>query len=166
MFIVCGLPNKVCLLALILFLGCAVSNSQVDLKSEHNVKSLSSTSQNHQFHQLTGNIRVRNVYTENGLKSIQPKKFKANSAPAIVIRSMDSVNINFSEENNVVSFQSYADNCTNPRESKEAYNDSCEFVLEECQHKSELINYLAFVLCDLQDFQVSLASDFKYVGHY
>ncbi len=51
------------------------------------------------------------------------------------------------------------DNCTHPRQHP-MYNDSCDFVHAECGGKSELIDYLAFVLCDLPKAQVS--TDLKY----
>ena len=46
------------------------------------------------------------------------------------------------------------DNCTHPRQPMPRYNDSCNFVHAECKDKSELIDYLAFVLCDLPKAQV------------
>lgn len=46
------------------------------------------------------------------------------------------------------------DNCTHPRQPFPWYNDSCDFVHAECGGKSELIDYLAFVLCDLPKAQV------------
>lgn len=47
------------------------------------------------------------------------------------------------------------DNCTNPHD-KGSYESSCKFVLAECGKKSELINYLAFVLCDLPNLEVRI----------
>lgn len=46
------------------------------------------------------------------------------------------------------------DNCTHPRQPMPRYNDSCDFVHAECEGKVELIDYLAFVLCDLPKAQV------------
>ena len=45
-------------------------------------------------------------------------------------------------------------NCTNPRSPPLMYNSSCAFVEAECSEEYELINYLAFVLCDLHRVQV------------
>ena len=47
-----------------------------------------------------------------------------------------------------------SDNCTHPRQPLPRYNDSCEFVHEECEGKAKLIDYLSFVLCDLPKAQV------------
>ena len=47
------------------------------------------------------------------------------------------------------------DNCTHPTEPLPYYNNSCEFVHAECADKAELIDYLAFVCCDLAVLQVS-----------
>lgn len=49
---------------------------------------------------------------------------------------------------------SQEDNCTHPRQPLPRYNNSCDFVHAECKDKSELIDYLAFVLCDLPKAQV------------
>ncbi len=46
------------------------------------------------------------------------------------------------------------DNCTHPHQPLPQYNDSCDFVHAECSDKTELIDYLAFVLCDLPNAQV------------
>ena len=46
------------------------------------------------------------------------------------------------------------DNCSAPRAPHPGYNNSCDFVLQECSGNVQLINYLAFVLCDLQHVQV------------
>ncbi len=45
-------------------------------------------------------------------------------------------------------------NCTHPRQPLPLYNDSCDYVHVECRSKSELIDYLAFVLCTLPEAQV------------
>ena len=52
----------------------------------------------------------------------------------------------------------FEDNCTHPRQPFPLYNDSCDLVHAECRGKSELIDYLAFVLCDLPKAQVSKGS--------
>lgn len=52
--------------------------------------------------------------------------------------------------------EDHADNCTHPRHPLPRYNDSCDFVHAECEGQSELIDYLAFVLCDLRKAQVYL----------
>ena len=46
-------------------------------------------------------------------------------------------------------------NCTNPRYPPQNYKNSCEFVRTECAEKAELIDYMAFVVCDLTAVQVS-----------
>lgn len=46
------------------------------------------------------------------------------------------------------------DNCTAPRAHHEGYNDSCSFVLDQCQDWV-LFDYLRFVLCDLKHVQVA-----------
>lgn len=46
-------------------------------------------------------------------------------------------------------------NCTNPRHPPQNYKSSCEFVRTECTEKAELIDYIAFVVCDLTSVQVS-----------
>ena len=45
------------------------------------------------------------------------------------------------------------DNCTAPRGHHEGYNDSCSFVLDQCQNWV-LFDYLRFVLCDMKHVQV------------
>ena len=47
------------------------------------------------------------------------------------------------------------DNCSDPHD-KGDYQSSCQFVLAECSKKSELINYLAFVVCDLPHLEVNV----------
>ena len=47
------------------------------------------------------------------------------------------------------------DNCSNPHDHGD-YQNSCQFVLAECSKKSELINYLAFVVCDLPHLEVNV----------
>ncbi len=47
------------------------------------------------------------------------------------------------------------DNCTDPRD-KGSYENTCQFVIAECGKKSELINYLAFALCDLPYLEVRM----------
>lgn len=47
------------------------------------------------------------------------------------------------------------DNCTHPTEPQPRYNSSCEFVHAECADKAELVDYLAFICCDLAVLQVS-----------
>ena len=45
---------------------------------------------------------------------------------------------------------SNGNNCTEIKDPPPApYNDSCEFVKEECDDKYELFNYLKFAVCDL-----------------
>jgi len=51
----------------------------------------------------------------------------------------------------------FEDNCTHPRQPFPLYNDSCDLVHAECRGKSELIDYLAFVLCDLPKAQVGIS---------
>ena len=46
------------------------------------------------------------------------------------------------------------DNCTAPRADHDGYNDSCAYVLDQCQDEASLVNYLAFVLCDFANIQV------------
>lgn len=46
------------------------------------------------------------------------------------------------------------DNCSAPGAPHPGYNNSCDFVLQECGGDVQLINYLAFILCDLQHVQV------------
>ena len=73
----------------------------------------------------------------------------------VLIRSIgDDIESSLTESSNDQLLKNSIDNCTDPREDKGVYNTSCEFVLEECGHKSELIDYLAFVLCDLPHVQV------------
>ena len=48
------------------------------------------------------------------------------------------------------------DNCTHPRQPFPWYNNSCDLIHAECRGKSELIDYLAFVLCDLPKAQVPI----------
>ncbi len=48
---------------------------------------------------------------------------------------------------------SLRDNCTDPND-KGSYESSCQLVLAECSKKSELIDYLAFVVCDLPYMEV------------
>lgn len=48
-----------------------------------------------------------------------------------------------------------SDNCTNPRNPPQKYKTSCDFVHDECAGKAELIDYMAFVVCDLPTVQVS-----------
>ncbi len=48
---------------------------------------------------------------------------------------------------------SLSDNCTDPND-KGSYESSCQLVLAECGKKSELIDYLAFVVCDLPYMEV------------
>lgn len=62
----------------------------------------------------------------------------------------DAAQGNGSESNN-----SQNDNCTDPHD-KGSYENTCQFVIAECGKKSELINYLAFVLCDLPDLEVRI----------
>jgi len=45
-------------------------------------------------------------------------------------------------------------NCTLPRSHKN-YNDSCSFVLDNCQDQYQLFNYLRFVSCNLSAVQVT-----------
>ena len=45
--------------------------------------------------------------------------------------------------------------CSNPRNPQPLYNNSCEYVHAECSHKVHLVDYLAFVLCDLKHVKVS-----------
>ena len=73
----------------------------------------------------------------------------------VLLRSIgDGIESPLTESSNDQLLKNSIDNCTDPREDKGVYNTSCEFVLEECGHKSELIDYLAFVLCDLPHVQV------------
>lgn len=46
------------------------------------------------------------------------------------------------------------DNCTSLRNPEPHYNSSCELVHAECGEKTQLINYIALVLCDLIHVQV------------
>lgn len=46
------------------------------------------------------------------------------------------------------------DNCTAPRGVHPGYNDSCLFVLDQCQDEVTLINYLSFALCTLANVEV------------
>ncbi len=46
------------------------------------------------------------------------------------------------------------DNCTDPRGSHEGYNNSCDFVLDQCSDEAALVNYLSFVLCNLANVKV------------
>lgn len=48
-----------------------------------------------------------------------------------------------------------SDNCTNPRHPPQNYKSSCDFVHAECAEKAELIDYMAFVVCNLTSVQVS-----------
>ena len=60
--------------------------------------------------------------------------------------------------NNCSSSDEYSesnDNCTNPRNPPQKYKNSCDFVHDECAGKTELIDYLAFVVCSLSSVQVS-----------
>ena len=46
-------------------------------------------------------------------------------------------------------------NCTAPRDyPKYWYNSSCQYVHEECAGQSQLLNYLAFVVCTLDNVKV------------
>lgn len=45
------------------------------------------------------------------------------------------------------------DNCTAPRSHHVGYNDSCSFVLDQCQDWV-LFDYLRFILCDMKHVQV------------
>lgn len=47
-----------------------------------------------------------------------------------------------------------SDNCTRPSQPLPWYNNSCDFVRAECKNKAELIDYLAFMFCDLPKVQV------------
>ncbi len=47
------------------------------------------------------------------------------------------------------------DNCTAPRVPHYGYNNSCHFVLSQCQGNVQLFNYLEFVLCNWHSVQVS-----------
>lgn len=49
-----------------------------------------------------------------------------------------------------------SDNCTNPRNPPQKYKNSCDFVHDECASKAELIDYMAFVVCNLPSVQVSI----------
>lgn len=61
---------------------------------------------------------------------------------------------NMGEEESGVVGEVVSDNCTHPRQPLPRYNNSCDFVHAECGGKAELIDYLAFVLCDLPRAQV------------
>ena len=66
------------------------------------------------------------------------------------------------DDNEETESSEYDDNCTHPRQYFPQYNDSCDFVHAECTGKSELIDYLAFVLCDLPKAQVPKLHVFCY----
>ena len=49
-----------------------------------------------------------------------------------------------------------SDNCTDPRHPPRSYTTSCDFVHAECSKKAKLMDYMAFIVCDLTSVQVSL----------
>ncbi len=53
------------------------------------------------------------------------------------------------------SSESDEDKCTKPW-SHHGYNDSCEFVKNECKNTVQLFNYLGFVVCQMKGLQVRL----------
>ena len=57
---------------------------------------------------------------------------------------------------NVTSSKENEENCTSLQHDSLDYNSSCELVHNECQGKVQLINYLAFVVCDLKSVQVQV----------
>ena len=68
--------------------------------------------------------------------------------PHLIVRSTH--NTSGSDE-----YSESSDNCTNPRNPPQKYKNSCDFVHNECASKAELIDYMAFVVCDLPSVQVS-----------
>ena len=48
------------------------------------------------------------------------------------------------------------DNCSQPRISHPGYNDSCDFVLDQCEGVAQLFDYLKLVLCNLSNVQVCI----------
>ena len=47
-------------------------------------------------------------------------------------------------------------NCTSPQNPpRPLYNNSCQFVHAACTGQSQLLNYLAFVVCSLSDMKVT-----------
>ena len=54
------------------------------------------------------------------------------------------------------------DNCTAPRSHHAGYNDSCSFVLDQCQDWV-LFDYLRFILCDMKHIQVWIRSKSIYL---
>lgn len=86
------------------------------------------------------------------------KEIILSKLQSTVLNFVRSVVENGSNANvNAEGYENEDDNCTHPTEPLPYYNNSCEFVHAECADKAELIDYLAFICCDLAVLQVILS---------
>lgn len=100
-----------------------------------------------QLHKDTRGVREKDATTPSSLsfrhENLQ-KRFEADYWPMSNSTEQEEGEEGGEEE---------ANNCTHPRQPLPRYNDSCDFVHAECEGQAELIDYLAFVLCDLPKAQ-------------
>lgn len=91
--------------------------------------------------------RVRH-YLQQDVHGVLDGVYNLADPPHLTVRSAknSSSSDEYSEGN---------DNCTNPRNPPQKYKNSCDFVHDECASKAELIDYMAFVVCNLSSVQVS-----------
>jgi len=70
------------------------------------------------------------------------------------VRAVENENSTESENSTV-----YDWSCSHPSSTPQGYNESsCRYVRDYCADKTHLINYLEFVMCDLEKVKVRIAS--------
>lgn len=99
-------------------------------------------------------------YLEQGVQSVEIKEYMHlhDGLHQLLDRPSTHVLLVRAANNSSDGGQQYNEdsgNCTNPRHPPQKYKSSCEFVRTECADKAELIDYIAFVVCDLTSVQVS-----------
>lgn len=97
--------------------------------------------------QQLSNQRVHH-YLQQDVHGVLDGVYNLADLPHLTVRSAknSSSSDEYSEGN---------DSCTNPRNPPQKYKNSCDFVHDECASKAELIDYMAFVVCNLPSVQVS-----------
>ena len=98
-------------------------------------------------------------YKENAPEELTTvgKDFESKRLPSV----LDNSSINYlSGKRHLLSYTgedvvSTDFNCTAPRDEHVGYNNSCDFILDQCGDELQLFNYLKLVLCNLSEVQVS-----------
>lgn len=83
--------------------------------------------------------------------ALREDEIKSSSSVFPVNRHLLSAEVGNGSE--ILGDDSDSDNCTKLRDHH-GYNDTCEFVRNNCQDEGQLFNYLGFVTCQMKDLQV------------